>query len=310
MLDVEGLETFLAVYQTRSFSGAARMLNRTQPAISVRIRQLERQVGASLFERRPNGIALSDVGRTLLPHAERAMAALQDAANAVQATHSGQAGCVALAVVGTLAGAALTRSLERFAAEHPRVDVALRTARSADVGDLVRRGEATIGVRYHRDRTRDLDWLRLGNERLFVACGRTHPRADTHVHSLAELSEERWIGFPESAGQSEIGASHVVGLFLAHGLGEVPWSPVDSLTAQKRLVESGFGIAIMPEPNVREELARGAIRMIHVEGLRAEVSVFAVSRSGGFLIAAAERLREMLVVEYAAELSGEASNIA
>jgi DNA-binding transcriptional LysR family regulator len=177
-----------------------------------------------------------------------------------------------------------------------------------EVGDLVRRGEATIGIRYHRDRFPGLDWKSLGDERLFVVCGRLHPRAGQRVESLAELRDERWVGFPESAGQSETAATHVAGLFLAHGLGDIAWSRVDSLTAQKRLVEGGFGIALMPGPNVREELERGSIGVIHVDGLDAGMSVYAVTRTGGFLSPAAERLRELLAAEFAAELDLTSDN--
>ena len=302
MLDVDALRTFIAVHQSRSFSAAARVLNCTQPAVSVRVRLLERQLGAPLFDRLPGGITLSAAGQTLLPYAERAIAALQDAEDAVRETLAGKRGRVSLAVVGTLAGSALTRALDRFASEYANVEVALRTARSVDVADLVRRGAATLGVRYHRDRLPGLDWTELGTERLFVVCGRAHPRAGRRVKSLGVLREERWIAFPEPTGQSEFGASHVVGLFLAHGLGDVAWSPVDSLTAQKRLVEGGFGIALMPEPSVREELARGSIEVIHVDKLRTGISVFAVTRSGGFLSPAAQRLRELLAAEYKTEL--------
>jgi DNA-binding transcriptional LysR family regulator len=227
---------------------------------------------------------------------------MQDAEDAVRETQTGTGGPVALAVVGTLAGPALTTVLGRFAVDHPRVDLMLRTARSIEVSDLVRRGEATIGVRYHRDRFPDLESTALGDEPLLVVCARTHPRAGRRVRSLAMLRDERWIAFPESAGQQEISRSHVFGLFLSEGLGEVAWSPVDSLTAQKRLVEGGFGIALMPEANVREELAQGAIRTIRVDNLRAGLPVFVVTRLNGFLSPAAMRLRELLSTEYPKEL--------
>lgn len=298
MIDVDALQTFLAVNKHRSFSGAARELHLTQPAVSVRIRLLEQALHAPVFERTAAGITLSAAGQSLLPYAERALAAVQDAENAVRETQAGTGGPVAVAMVGTLAGPALTRVLNRFTAEHRRVDLTLRTARSVEVGELVRRGEATIGVRYHRDRLRDLEWMEIGVERLFVVCSPAHPRAGRRVKSLAVLRDERWIGFPASAGQSDVDTSHVFGLFLAEGLGEVSWSPVDSLTAQKRLVEAGFGVALMPEANVREELAHGTIRTIRVDKLRASMSVFAVTRTGGFLSPAARRLRELLCTEY------------
>jgi len=70
-MDTEALETFVAVHREQGFSRAARVLHRTQPAISRRISLLEHELGAPLFERVTGGIVLSQAGRVLLPYAER-----------------------------------------------------------------------------------------------------------------------------------------------------------------------------------------------------------------------------------------------
>src|SRR4029450_10585716 len=83
-MDTEALETFVAVHREQGFSRAARVLNRTQPAISRRISLLGHELGAPLFERVTGGIVLSQAGRVLLPYAERALAAVKDATEAVR----------------------------------------------------------------------------------------------------------------------------------------------------------------------------------------------------------------------------------
>jgi len=234
----------------------------------------------------------------MVPYAERAVAAAQDAENAVRALARPDFGPIALAVVGTLAGGRLSAILKRFAAEHPEVELSLRTATSAEVSDLIRRGEATIGLRYDRDRSRDLDCELLFAERLQVVCASDHPRAGRRLTKLADLSGERWIAFPVVPGRREITASHVFALFQTHGLGEIDWTPVDSLTAQKRLVEAGLGIALLSESNAAEELRYGTISTIDVRDLKASHDVVTVTRRGGFLSAAARRLLEIVRTEY------------
>ena len=256
--------TFLTVHRRGGISSAAKALHRSQPAISRRIALLEQELGVPLFERIAGRTMLSDAGRVMVPYAERAVAAAQDAENAVRALARPNSGPVALAVVGTLAGGRLSAILKRFAAEHPEVELTLRTATSAEVSDLIRRGEATIGLRYDRDRSRDLDCELLFAERLQVVCAPDHPRAGRRVAKLADLRGERWIAFPVVPGRREITASHVFALFQTHGLGEVDWTPVDSLTAQKRLVEAGLGIALLSESNAAEELRYGTIATIGV----------------------------------------------
>jgi DNA-binding transcriptional LysR family regulator len=241
---------------------------------------------------------LSDAGRVMVPYAERAVAAAQDAENAVRALAQPNSGPIALAVVGTLAGGRLSAILKRFATEHPGVDLSLRTATSAEVSGLIRRGEATIGLRFDRDRSRDLDCELLFAERLQVVCAPDHPRAGSRVARLADLRDERWIGFPEVPGRREIAASHILALFQTRGLGDIAWTPVDSLTAQKRLVEAGFGIALLSQINAAEELGSAALATIGVRDLKASHDVVTVTRRGGFLSAAARRLLEIVRAEY------------
>ncbi len=300
-MNTELLKTFLAVCRQCSFSKAAEQLRRTQPAISRRIGLLERELGVPLFERGAGELMLSQAGRVLLPFAERALAAVRDAEDAVRDLRQANAGPLSLAIVGTLAGRELSALLKRFAARHPKVEIGLRTARSAEVSDLVRRGEATIGIRYDRDRSPDLESALLGTEQLLVVCGADHPLAGRRIRSFATLGDQHWVAFP---GPRDIAAEHVFGLFRAHGFGEVRFTPVDSLTAQKRLVEAGFGLALMPENNIAEELAAGTVRTIRVDDLSAGAPVFAVTRKGGYLSAAAQALRELLVQDYGAALAG------
>lgn len=297
-MDSDALNTFLTVHRRGGISSAAKVLHRSQPAISRRIALLEQELGMPLFERIAGRTMLSDAGRVMVPYAERAVAAAQDAENAVRALARPNSGPVALAVVGTLAGGRLSDILKRFAAQYPDVELTLRTATSAEVSDLIRRGEVTIGLRYDHDRSRDLDCESLFTERLQVVCASDHPRAGRRVGRLANLRNERWIAFPVVPGRREVTASHVFALFQIHGLGDVGWTPVDSLTAQKRLVEAGLGIAMLSESNAAEELKHGSISTIRVGDLKASQDVVTVTRRGGFLSTASRRLLEIVRAEY------------
>src|SRR5262245_47506622 len=301
-VDAEALKTFLAVHRLRSFSRAAQTLHRTQPAISRRVGQLEEALGATLFERGSAQLVLSQAGRVLVPYAERALAAIQDAERAVRDLNLANTGPVSMAVVGTLAGRDLSTVQRQFAGRHADVRIELRTARSAEVSLLVRRGEVTIGLRYDHDRSADLESTSLGAEPLLIACAPDHPLAGRSIRSLAQLADEHWLAFPEIPGQREVAASHVFGIFRAAGLGDAKWTPVDSLTAQKRLVEAGFGLALLQHSSVAEELASGALERIRVRDLRAGSPVFVVVRRGGYLSAAARELRQMLIDVYAPTL--------
>lgn len=293
-MDTEALRTFLAIHQAGGFSLGAERLNRSQPAISRRIALLEAELGAPVFERGHAGISLSQAGKVLLPHAERVLASLEDAQSAVRALNTADAGPVALACVGTLAGPVLTAALRSFTAAHPRVELTLRTATSAQVSELVRRGEATLGLRYHDDASSDLVCHPMAPETLVVVCAPEHPLAGRAVARLADLKGERWLAFPRPADGGEAWAETLFALFLTRGVADIRWTAIDSLTAQKRLAEAGFGLGLMPENAVAEERAAGRLAVIGVGDLAASNPVRAVVRKGGYLSGAAKALLDML----------------
>lgn len=293
-MDIEALRTFLAIRRTGGFSSAAEALGRSQPAISRRIALLEGELGAPLFERVARGVVLSQAGEFLLPHAVRAVAAVEDCARAAAALRSDASGPLSVVAVGTLAGANLTPILKRFTAAHPDVALSLRTATSAETSDLVRQGEASIGLRYHYDAAPDLTCEQIAEERLAVACGPDHPHAGGAVSSLRELADETWLAFPGADASREPAANNLFAQFLVRGVAEINWTPVDSLTAQKRLIEAGFGVALLPESAIVEELASGALAVISVDDLDAANPVCLVTRREGYLTPAALALCDLL----------------
>lgn len=297
-MDSEALITFLAVHQAGGISKAALRLRRSQPAISRRIALLEQQLNVPLFDRFGGGLALSEAGRILLPFAERLVATLKDAGDAMTSFHKAETGSVSVAVVGTLADLKLTKVLKRFQLEIPDVQVRLQTATSADVSALVRRGEAAIGLRYLDDRSPDIDSRDLKPEALVIACSRDHPLAGRRVGSIAVLRHERWLAFPRRPGGRDDAEAIIAAHFATHHIFDVAFTPVDSLTAHKRLVESGYGIALLPDSAIREERARRSIAVISVRGFKATNPVKLVTRKDGYLSPASRRFIKYVMSEF------------
>ena len=69
---------------------------------------------------------------------------------------------------------------------------------------------------------------------------------------------------------------------------------IDSLTAQKRLVEAGFGIALVPESSVRDELRLGTLQVLNAPAVRTTVPVTLIHRRKGYLSPAARALLSLM----------------
>ena len=299
-MDIDEIQTFVTVARLGSFSRAALALHRSQPAISRRIEMLESGFDVPLFERGRGGVALTDAGAALLPHAEAMLAAARDGAEAVSAVRQGEGGAVTLALVGSLANAGLTDLLGRFRERHPQVRLDLQTAISQTVGDLVLRGAAQLGLRYLADPRPGLVSQTIAMEQMRVVCPADHPLADGRRHRASELAGEKWVAFASSRSPRESFVQFLEGKLRAAGLGDLDVLPIDGLTAQKRLVEAGFGIALLAESGIEEELRTGTLKVVDVPALQASIPVTVVHRRDGYLGAAARSLLAMITTPQAA----------
>jgi DNA-binding transcriptional LysR family regulator len=294
-MEVDHVEAFVAIVRRGGFTPAARTLHLSQPAISRRVHLLEGELGAPLFERVRSGVVLTDAGRAFLPYAEALLASMRDGIEAVAALRGGDRGSVALAIVGTLASTSLTERLRRFRERHPAVDLRLRTALSAEVSGLVRRGDATLGLRYDADPHPDLVSTPVHDEPMLTVCSARHRLARRRRADARALAGERWVAFPRRPGpaQEPYASALERGLALA-GVSGAEIVPVDSLTAQKRMVEAGFGLALLPASSLDEELRSGTLQVLRIPALRVTIPVVLIHRRRGYLSGAARALAEVL----------------
>lgn len=109
------------------------------------------------------------------------------------------------------------------------------------------------------------------------------------------LAGETWVAFavrPVASGESY--AQFLMERLAALGLGDAEIIPIDSLTAQKRLVEAGFGLGLLPESSVEEELRVGTLRALRIAAMRLAVPVVLVHRRRAYLSGAARALMALL----------------
>ena len=132
-MELAQLEAFLQVAQHRSFSRAAEALFLTQPSVTARIQSLEREIGERLFERTGRSVTLTDAGHAFMPHAQRALQAVQEGTDAIEAVRHGDVGSIRLGSSSSIATYVLPKILRHFRENRPRVHVHLTTGNSEDL---------------------------------------------------------------------------------------------------------------------------------------------------------------------------------
>ena len=298
-MNVDEIEAFLCVAELGNFSKASLKLHRTQPAISRRIGLLEQSLKTVLFERTARSAKLTAAGRAFLPHAQAVRAALRDGERAVrdverrtQASHP-----LSLVVVGTLADSQLVSALRKLEAALPGIEVTLTTATSREVSEQVRSGEVELGLRYFADTDAFLECRELRTERLHLVVPKGH-KVRGRLQDLRPLADAQWLGFPKDRTRPESYGHLLERELVACGITAPRITSVDSLTAQKRLVQAGLGVTLMPLSSCQEELQLGSLRIVEVATLRAELPVVVVRRRDGYVSHAADTFLQILQRHY------------
>jgi DNA-binding transcriptional LysR family regulator len=282
MIDLDQLAAFVAIAERRTVTAAALKLHRSQSAVSRRLALLEDALGAQLFDRRGTKLALTDVGRAFMPFAERALAAVASGREAAVAQREPRAGTVSIAIVGTLVDADLARALAGASSGVTRFRVL--TGTSTEVSRMVRRGEVNLGVRYLADGDAEIVSEPIGVERMRVV----------RSPALEDCDRARWIGFPLTRTSKDDFGRLLQRRLAPLGVDYSEVMTVDSLTAQKRLVEAGLGIALLPQSSVTGELQRETLVVAEMPAVETTIPIVLVSRRKGYLSPAASDLAAML----------------
>ncbi|NEQ71556.1 MAG: LysR family transcriptional regulator [Symploca sp. SIO2D2] len=228
-------------------SRAAARLNVSQPAVSRQIRDLEEELGVSLFERERVGLSLTAAGQTALAHAKevlRQAGTLSDALKPFRA--QGERVTLKVAYVPTALPVFLAEGLRSFNREYTNVCVQIFEMAPADQEEALRKGEVDLALLGHASREvrRDFEIEVLRKTPMVVALPDGHPLAKRKAIDLSELEGEGFVGlserrFPTRRDMTETLFSKVGyipnTIFEAQGLSEL-----------LGLVGGGMGVAIVP----------------------------------------------------------------
>jgi DNA-binding transcriptional LysR family regulator len=258
-LDIGRLTAFVAVARTGSISRAADALFVTQPAVTARLQALEKTLGAQLLVRSRQGSRLTDAGRALLPHAQRAMAALAHGREAVQEVLTGGAGRLTIGAAPAVSTYVLPAMLHRFQAGHPGVRLSVRSGHSEEVLEMVLREEVEIGLMRPIQHP-EISATLLYEDEVVLVVHRGHPFAAAGHVRMGELAGENLILFDRTSSYHELTSAIV----RQAGISPRGRLDVDNIDAAKRMVEQRLGIAMLPRTSVQAEVGSGRLVPVKV----------------------------------------------
>ncbi len=288
MLDFRSIETFLWVVKLGSFRGAAQRLNTTQPAISQRIAQLEREMGVRLLNREHRVASPTPSGRQMMVYAEK-LIGLRSEMMAEVGDRSAMRGVLRLGVAETIVHTWLPRLIKSVNTTYPNLSLEIEVDITPNLNArlLAQEVELAFVLGPPSDagvRSRVLCDYPVG---FFASPALGFGNGP---HALHELAKFPIITFPSKTRPYEM----VRALFNRPELPPIRLHASASLATVIHMANEGLGIAVIPAAIVENELANGRLQQLDTE-----LNIPPLTFSAAWLASP-----EMIAVERVADLAG------
>jgi DNA-binding transcriptional LysR family regulator len=289
-VNLRQVRAFVSVARFGSFTRAAKLLNLTQPALTVQIRQLEQSLDVRLFDRNTRSVSLTRVGRELVPPFQRLLqefdAIVVDTKDLAAKRH----GIVRLACLPSFASTLLPAVIAKFRARHPRVSFVLKDAVGKRIVSMVREETVDFGIGVVDTDEPDLETLYLMRDRMHVVFPARHPLARARKVTLDSLRAYPLVLMdPESSVRAIVDAA-----FARTGRLAVPACEATYMSSAIGMVRAGLGVTILPS-TAMELRADRKLRSKPIDDPGCTRRIVIVRRSGRSLSPAAESFVDELL---------------
>lgn len=283
------VDAFIALAETRRFALAAERCHISAPAFSQMITRLETQVGVRLFDRNTRTVSLTAEGEIFAQGARRIAAEMKATLDEIEGRAKLSNGRVRLAAPPSLTAWWLPERMALFRRDHPRVTLHLADVVSNQCLDLLRSGEADIGINAQRGNTLEFEAHRLFMEKSWVICRSDDPLAALPAVSLPHLRNQPFIQTVRSGSVYQY-LEHIVEAAEVHDTG----LEVTHLSTLGGLVRAGFGISIVPQHATVLCLQPG-VTAVPLNTNEATRSIYAIRRRDRSLSIAAQVFWDLLL---------------
>lgn len=244
-LTTRQLQAFEALHQHLSFTRAAQQCHLSQPAFSALIQGLEQGLGTQLFERSTRHVVLTCAGRDFAPHAQRLLAAIDQAVESMQGAAELRASRVTVALLPSLAAHWLPSLLAQFAHSHPQIQVQVRDALNTPCLESVQQGQADWALCTALARHPDLHAAAVAEETFYLVCPRAHALAQASAPVAPQAL--RGVPFVQLAAHTSIRASVEAWQAAVYGQPLLQTRmEVEQLATVMGMVRAGLGVSLVP----------------------------------------------------------------
>ena len=279
-MEIRQLKAFAAIAEARTFTAAAQRIHYTQAALSMQIKQLEKEVGLPLFVRMPRRVVLTEAGERLLERAHMILREHDAALSEIAELAGAERGRLRLgSASGMVSAEALPAILKRLRKNHPYAEVSVTSGTSEELVKKIHAGELDMAFVSLPVEARSIETEMLSQDQLVAVASPRHPLAGQRVISAFTLAGEKLI-LGERGGNTR----RLIDEFFAEaGLRPKVAMELSRQAAIKNMVASDMGVGIVPLSTAREDVERGRLVRWWIEGVRINWELGVARLSGGYL---------------------------
>jgi LysR family transcriptional regulator, hydrogen peroxide-inducible genes activator len=257
MITLRQLRYLTALARHGHFGRAAADCAVTQPALSMQIRELEREIGAALVERRPGEVALTDIGLEVAARAEHILAASRDLVDFAR-HRDVLSGPLRLGLIPTLAPYILPRVLPALQSAYPRLRLEVRETQTKMLLDELSRGALDCAMLALPVEGAEVETLTLFDDAFLLAVPAAERRPGRGRVGVGDVDQSRLILLEEGHCLRDQALA-----FCATSGAERPAAlAATSLTTVMQMVANGYGVTLVPEVAVDAELHDDRVRLL------------------------------------------------
>jgi DNA-binding transcriptional LysR family regulator len=236
------MRAFIAVSRYGSFTLAAEALHRTQPAVTMQIKQLEQELALKLFDRTTRRLRLTASGLELVAPLSAMLQQLDSVVGTAQDLRDLRTGVVRIGCLPSAAATFLPPQIARFRSRYPRISFALQDALGSRVIAMIKSGEVEFGITDIKPDDSDLEGTPLLVEQMCALYMKGHPLDDADTVDVEELAGHDLILMAPGSN-----ARRIVDLAFANdGRVAVPACEANYMSSAVGMAQAGLGVALLP----------------------------------------------------------------
>jgi len=284
-MHLETLQVFCDLVETGSFSAAASQNFLTQSAVSQQVRALEARFDQRLLDRTKGRVQATAAGQLLYQASKDITGRYRELREQLQSFGNTVSGSVRLATVHSAGLYELSDPLKKFLKAYPQVNVHIEYSRSSKIFEDVLSGRIDLGIVAYPTRRPQISVLPFREDRLVLVCATHHPFARRRAVTIADLEGQNFVGYERDIPTRR----GLDGVLRRKGVTVRYVMELDNIETIKRVVEIGAGLAIVPEPTIKQEVRSRTLCALQIRDEVLTRPLGVVHRQGKHFSPAVER---------------------